>query len=86
MHHGVHQVVFSRTALGYRVDIVANGLEALEAVAATDYSAVLMDCHMPVMDGFQATVKIRQGTDSNSTIPIIAMKAGPGCLKVLAFG
>jgi CheY-like chemotaxis protein len=62
--------------LGYTVNIVSNGAQALDALSSTSYAAVLMDCHMPVMDGFEATVKIRERNDSNSTIPIIAMTAG----------
>jgi two-component system sensor histidine kinase/response regulator len=62
--------------LGYQVNIVANGAQALEALLSTTYSAVLMDCHMPVMDGFEATRQIRRRQDKNSAIPIIAMTAG----------
>ena len=62
--------------LGYQVNIVANGVQALEALSSTTYSAVLMDCHMPIMDGFEATREIRRRQDQNSTIPIIAMTAG----------
>jgi two-component system sensor histidine kinase/response regulator len=70
----VAEAVVSR--LGYQVNIVANGAQALEALQSTSYSAVLMDCHMPVMDGFEATENIRRRKDTNSTIPIIAMTAG----------
>ena len=62
--------------LGYQVNIVANGVQALEALSSTSYSAVLMDCHMPIMDGFEATREIRRRQDQNSGIPIIAMTAG----------
>jgi two-component system sensor histidine kinase/response regulator len=63
--------------LGYDVDIVSNGVEALAAVDAGHYSAVLMDCHMPVMDGFEATRRIRVAeADGRRRLPIIAMTAG----------
>lgn len=67
--------------LGYQCDMATNGREAVEAVERTAYSAVLMDCLMPVMDGYEATRSIRehesaaQQTGSERRVPIIAVTA-----------
>lgn len=61
---------------GHTVEISQNGEEALEAIRAQDFDVVLMDVQMPVMDGFQATAKIRQLADPlKARIPIVAMTA-----------
>ena len=59
--------------LGYEVDMAENGLEAVEAVRKNRYNIVLMDCEMPVMDGLQATRKIRR--EQSAHIPIVAVTA-----------
>jgi signal transduction histidine kinase/DNA-binding response OmpR family regulator len=63
--------------LGYHADVVANGKEAVESLERFNYDLVLMDCQMPVMDGYEATGVIRNLNSDvrNHNIPIIAMTA-----------
>jgi PAS domain S-box-containing protein len=61
--------------LGYRSQVVGNGFEAVAAYSAGSHAAVLMDCNMPVMDGYQATREIRAKEHGACHVPIIAVTA-----------
>lgn len=65
--------------LGYEVDIAENGKVAFELAQSNSYGLVLMDCQMPVMDGFEATRAIRTTQGPNQNIPIIALTANVVC-------
>ena len=60
---------------GHRIDIAANGLEALGAVSSRPYDLILMDVQMPEMDGIEATKRIRAMAGAARDIPIVAMTA-----------
>jgi len=60
---------------GHRVDAVANGREAVEAVRRNDYDVVLMDFRMPELDGPSAAAEIRRLPGAKARLPILAMSA-----------
>jgi CheY-like chemotaxis protein/HPt (histidine-containing phosphotransfer) domain-containing protein len=60
---------------GFSVDVVDNGLQAVEKVKEGNYNAVLMDVQMPEMDGLEATLRIRREAKPGEHVPIIAMTA-----------
>src|SRR5690606_15101859 len=73
----VNRVVASRLLqrLGFTVDSVADGLAALEAHAAATYDAILMDCQMPTLDGYECTRRIRAREGTSRHTPIVALTA-----------
>lgn len=60
---------------GFQVDLAVNGREALEMCRRRRYQAIFMDCHMPELDGYEATAEIRRREGSGRHLPIIAMTA-----------
>ncbi|MES2919610.1 MAG: ATP-binding protein [Pseudomonadota bacterium] len=61
--------------MGCTVDVVGNGREAVDALRARPYDLVLMDCEMPVLNGFDATRQLRAQEKSGERVPVIAMTA-----------
>ena len=61
--------------LGYRADVASTGAEAVTMVGRGHYDALLIDCHMPEMDGYEATRQIRHNERGGRHVPIIAMTA-----------
>jgi len=74
--NAINQIVATKLMekLGFRVDVVEDGGGAVEAATRVDYDVILMDCHMPEMDGFEATRRIRAQQTGHRT-PIIALTA-----------
>jgi signal transduction histidine kinase/CheY-like chemotaxis protein len=75
----VNQMVAARAllTLGYVADIVSGGEAALEALDGVPFDLVLMDCQMPGMDGYAATIEIRRREGGRTRMPIVAMTANP---------
>ncbi|HEY1419512.1 MAG TPA: response regulator [Candidatus Dormibacteraeota bacterium] len=61
--------------LGYRADVASTGAEAVAMIGQAKYDAVLMDCQMPEMDGYQATREVRRNERGGHRVPVIAMTA-----------
>jgi len=75
--HPVNKLVVERAlrGMGCEVTLVDDGQQAIERVLAEPWDVVLMDCYMPVMDGFDATRAIRALGDERARIPILALTA-----------
>jgi two-component system sensor histidine kinase/response regulator len=73
----VNQKVALRTLekLGYRADLVHNGQEAVAAWQSGEYDLILMDCDMPLLNGYEATQEIRRRESEGMHVPIVALTA-----------
>jgi len=75
--NAVNEKVACRTLekLGYRVDVARNGRDAVDAWATGHFDLILMDCQMPVLDGYEAAREIRKRESAGQRIPIVALTA-----------
>jgi CheY-like chemotaxis protein len=73
----VNQIVAARALerCGCRAEVVGDGREALRALDARHYDAVLMDCQMPILDGYEAAAELRRREGAARHTPVIAMTA-----------
>ena len=73
----VNEKVACRTLerLGYRVEVARNGRDAVDAWATGRFDLILMDCQMPVLDGYEAAREIRARETAGQRIPIVALTA-----------
>ncbi|MEG4303052.1 response regulator [Microcoleus sp. D3_18a_C4] len=80
--HPINQqvIVEQLAVLGYQADCVVNGQEALDLLAKKSYDLVLMDCQMPVLDGYKAAQKLREieGSDRHTFVMALTAHAMPG--------
>jgi CheY-like chemotaxis protein len=76
--HLRHALVMQLHALGIKADSAANGMEALRRVHDAEYSLILMDVQMPVMNGLEATAAIRnfEKHEGRIAVPIVAVTGG----------
>lgn len=73
----INQIVAARALerCGCRVDVVGSGVDALEALQRGRYDAVMMDCQMPKLDGYEATAQLRRREGHSRHTIVIAMTA-----------
>jgi len=72
--------------LGHSVESVRDGYAAVEAARVEVFDMVLMDCHMPLMDGYETTRQIRRLGQPHGSIPIVAMTAADGATRAVCLG
>ena len=61
--------------IGCQVTVVSNGAQAIQSCELEKYDLIFMDCQMPVLDGYIATMQIKEGASANSSTPVVALTA-----------